>query len=1567
MNYFAVLLCRRLGFGGRSVCCPWWDLWIAHARLALCSVLLICASFLWLSGTKRRRAKPRKSENDTTEDGKSETKLHNDNKENNGTSENCHEVIVCKRSKRAAACSNFKEKAFDLSEEDSLVMIKEIRIEEEIEAVRLTKTGPEDKKPCRKLIDFILHDENGNLQPFEMSRSDGISITALVVPLDDDTEKGRENRICCVRFQPITDWKISGYKEGTAVIWLSTEIFDYKCVKPASSYKFYFDLFSQKARICVEIYRKLARSVGGNHLLALDELLASVVRSINSNRSFNGTVSKDFVISIGEFIHSQLTALDHTVNTDDEILSMLPVLAALRNDCKSRMQFSKLPAMTSNGTLMIKDGQGKEVNENEDEDAKLARLLQEEEEWRMMKQRNKRGTSQKNVYIKMSEAEIANDYPLPAYYKPQNAEMDEYIFDSDAGLCVADLPVRILNNWALYNSDSRLISLELIPMKSGAENDTVIFGSGFMREDDDSCCSTAEPTQLSSSASKSDQEDQGISIYLSPMKEWVVEFGGSMICISIRTDIAWYKLRQPTKQYAPWCETVLKTARLAVSIITLLKEQTRASKLAFADVIKKVAAYERGHPAYISTNAADVERYVVVHGQIILQQFTAYPDESIQRSAFFTGLVARMEERRHTKLAMKKKSQATRGENLNPSAKMGQILKRKLMRATTTRLISKIWGDYYSTHFPEDLKEGDENDEPKEIEEEQEENEDEAEGEVYVEEEHVLRTPPSTRSKKPSSHTCKEIEWEGQAVGKSLSGEALYTCVRVRDLNIAVGGAVTVEDDLGEAIMFFVEYMYEKHDGTGMIHGRILQKGSQTVLGNAANEREVFFTNDCSEFEVGDIRESVTVNFQLISWDHKCRKEHLEANRLERAKAEERKKKGLPVEYICKSLYCPEQGAFFSLARDKLGTGTGTCSSCVERGAVSDEFKIRSETSFVLKNVTYSVHDFLYVKPEFFSPVEGHGTNKAGRNVGLKPYVVCHLQSINAPFGSKKANPESTKVSARRLYRPEDISSAKAYSSDIREVYYSDEIISVPVVMIEGKCEVTAKDDLPNSNLPVVVEHAFYCEHLYDPDTGALKQLPTNVKLMTLTRKAPASKKNKGKQICDDEQAGSGKDTLISEKCLATLDIFAGCGGLSEGLQLSGASHTKWAIEYEEPAGQAFGENHPEAAVFVENCNVILKAIMGKCGDADDCISTSEASERAAKLSDEQIKNLPVPGEVEFINGGPPCQGFSGMNRFNQSPWSKVQCEMILAFLSFTEYFRPRFFLLENVRNFVSFNKGQTFRLTLASLLEMGYQVRFGILEAGAFGVAQSRKRAFIWAAAPGESLPDWPEPMHVFASPELKINLPDGKYYAAAKSTAGGAPFRSMTVRDTIGDLPPVENGASKPTIQYGSEPVSWFQKKVRGDTPSLSDHIAKEMNELNLIRCKHIPKRPGCDWHDLPDEKVKLSTGQTVELIPWCLPNTAQRHNQWKGLYGRLDWEGNFPTSVTDPQPMGKVGMCFHPDQDRIISVRECARSQGFPDGYCFAGNIQSKHRQIGNAVPPPLAYALGRKLKQAINAKP
>ncbi|KAL0287283.1 UNVERIFIED_CONTAM: DNA (cytosine-5)-methyltransferase 1A [Sesamum radiatum] len=280
-----------------------------------------------------------------------------------------------------------------------------------------------------------------------------------------------------------------------------------------------------------------------------------------------------------------------------------------------------------------------------------------------------------------------------------------------------------------------------------------------------------------------------------------------------------------------------------------------------------------------------------------------------------------------------------------------------------------------------------------------------------------------------------------------------------------------------------------------------------------------------------------------------------------------------------------------------------------------------------------------------------------------------------------------------------------------------------------------------------------------------------------------------------------------------------------------------------------------------------LWAVMQKCGDADDCISTAEAAELAASLDQTELDNLPLPGKLILLMEGL-------LVRFNQSTWSKVQCEMILAFLSFADYYRPKFFLLENVRNFVSFNQGQTFRLTLASLLEMGYQC-----------CQEYYKRS--------------------------SISFSYSQRYDRRS--------------------PPVGNGASNTSLEVSEN-----------------------------------SKRPGADWRDLPDEKVKLSTGQVADLIPWCLPNTARRHNQWKGLFGRLDWEGNFPTSITDPQPMGKVGMCFHPEQDRIVTVRECARSQGFPDSYKFSGTVLTKHRQIGNAVPPPLAYALGRKLKEAIESK-
>ncbi|KAL7223863.1 hypothetical protein ACSBR1_025343 [Camellia fascicularis] len=305
--------------------------------------------------------------------------------------------------------------------------------------------------------------------------------------------------------------------------------------------------------------------------------------------------------------------------------------------------------------------------------------------------------------------EIANDYPLPTYYKNFVQETDEYlIFDgfNDANN-PNELPRSMLHNWALYNSDSRLISLELLPMKPCADIDTTIYGSGSMTTNDGSgFCLDGESDKTSSSVGSRDVD--GISIYLSTIKEWMIEFGSSMIVISIRTDMAWYRLGKPAKQYSPWYEPVLKTARLTISIITLLKEQIRVSRLSFSDVIMKVSEFDKDHPGYISSNPEAVERYVVVHGQIILQQFAEFPDDTIRKCAFVTGLHDKIEERHHTKWLVKKKAILEKEANLNPRAAMAPVTsKRNAMLATTTRLINRIWGEYYSNYSLEDSKESD--------------------------------------------------------------------------------------------------------------------------------------------------------------------------------------------------------------------------------------------------------------------------------------------------------------------------------------------------------------------------------------------------------------------------------------------------------------------------------------------------------------------------------------------------------------------------------------------------------------------------------------------------------------------------------------------------------------------------------------------------------------------------------------------------------------------------------------------------------------------------------------------
>jgi DNA (cytosine-5)-methyltransferase 1 len=166
---------------------------------------------------------------------------------------------------------------------------------------------------------------------------------------------------------------------------------------------------------------------------------------------------------------------------------------------------------------------------------------------------------------------------------------------------------------------------------------------------------------------------------------------------------------------------------------------------------------------------------------------------------------------------------------------------------------------------------------------------------------------------------------------------------------------------------------------------------------------------------------------------------------------------------------------------------------------------------------------------------------------------------------------------------------------------------------------------------------------------------------------------------------------------LACLDIFAGCGGLSRGLHESGVTQLRWAIEFWQPSAEALKKNNPDCEVMIEECNWLLSKAMQ--GDKDT--------------------RIPEKGEVEMMVGGPPCQGFSLLNIHKEGEYSKFKNSLIATYLSYCDFYRPRFFILENVRNLVMHENGMVLKLIIAALVKMGYQVTFSILQAGHYGVAQ--------------------------------------------------------------------------------------------------------------------------------------------------------------------------------------------------------------------------------------------------------
>lgn len=207
------------------------------------------------------------------------------------------------------------------------------------------------------------------------------------MPLNKGSDKDKDSGFKCGGFGQIGTWKISGYDEGSPLIWLSTKVADYYCVKPASGYKKHYDLLFEKARACIEVYKTLSKC---NSDCSLEELFAGLARSFSGSKFFFGSSSiKAFVLLHGEFIYKQLICLEESSMKNVKISAqLLPVLTALRDECIKHGYHEKSKPAASSATLMfasdIRVGGNEQettcssiVKAEEDEDTKLARVVQD--------------------------------------------------------------------------------------------------------------------------------------------------------------------------------------------------------------------------------------------------------------------------------------------------------------------------------------------------------------------------------------------------------------------------------------------------------------------------------------------------------------------------------------------------------------------------------------------------------------------------------------------------------------------------------------------------------------------------------------------------------------------------------------------------------------------------------------------------------------------------------------------------------------------------------------------------------------------------------------------------------------------------------------------------------------------------------------------------------------------------------------------------------------------------------------------------------------------------------------
>lgn len=339
---------------------------------------------------------------------------------------------------------------------------------------------------------------------------------------------------------------------------------------------------------------------------------------------------------------------------------------------------------------------------------------------------------------------------------------------------------------------------------------------------------------------------------------------------------------------------------------------------------------------------------------------------------------------------------------------------------------------------------------------------------------------------------------------------------------------------------------------------------------------------------------------------------------------------------------------------------------------------------------------------------------------------------------------------------------------------------------------------------------------------------------------------------------------------IVAVDLFCGIGGLTHGLTLAGIPVVA-GFDIDESCRFSYEENN--------NAEFICKDI--------------------AQVNRFDLESYYHENAVRILVGCAPCQPFSRYSgRYRKNGNTDEKWALLYSFESLIKDCKPEIVSMENVPGLMQERVFNDFR---NSLLSLGYSIDVNVIDCASYGVPQSRKRLVLLASRLGN----------------ISLIPPtyDKKSY--------------LTVRDSIGNLPPIQDGET-----YVTDPL----------------HSASKLSTINKKRIKQ--SKQGGTWRDW-DENLKLICHKKESGLSYA------------SVYGRMEWDKPSPTITTQFFGYGN-GRFGHPEQDRAISLREGAILQSFPPDYIFYDPCNTTSRReiaahIGNAVPVMLGQAIGISIKK------